>query len=198
MTKDDHHLYQPSALLKEMNLLSVLRQDPFASQKTIASKVGCSVSSIHGYLHDLEQRGLVRFNRHSSHKVEYFLTPQGLEHLNELQGLLLEEGARLHKQMLEHVAEVIHRVALEGFSDLMVIADPDVRDFVHRAAKGTGVEIHVIESGFDSEATDAPGSNNGSRAVVVLGAQTDGGSERLISRYEEQGVPVYRIPPATP
>jgi len=190
----ESEFYEPSPLLRELQVLSILARDPEASQKEIAEEVGLAPSMIHNYIHALAGQGLVEFQGPTRRRLRYIVTEPGRVRIEALAGRHLAEAGRLLDRLTSAIRRQIDNAVRDGFRSLGVVARPALAGALSRVAADAGVEIRAVPNrGRDSVGTESSAPLTGFDAVLIAEDPASADVEDTMRRCREQGVRVYHV-----
>ncbi|MBI3448777.1 MAG: winged helix-turn-helix transcriptional regulator [Acidobacteria bacterium] len=180
----ESEFYEPSPLLRELQVLSILANNPEASQKEIALEVGLAPSMIHNYIHALAEAGLVEFHGPTRRRLRYVVTDSGRARIDSLAARHLTAAGSILERVTVLVRREIERVVRDGVKSLGVIAAPDLAGTLSRMA---------AESGLTTRALGHSQTLAGLDAVFIAVDPTSGEGAAAVRRCREQGLPVYCV-----
>ena len=189
----DAEFYEPTPMLRELQILTILAENPGVSQKEISSRVAIVPSMVHNYLHGLAGKGLIDFQGPSRRRMRYILTQAGEERLRSLSGRHAEEACRVLEGIADWIRAEMKRAVGDGVRRIGVLNCPALGETLERVGKETGIEVKPLGGGSTSEGAFSGESLAGLDAVLVM---TDPGrqeTQRVIAVAGERGLPVYRL-----
>jgi len=193
MQSMESEFYEPSPLLRELQVLSILARDPEASQKDIAGQVGLAPSMIHNYIHALAQAGLVEFHGPTRRRLRYVVTSAGRQHIENLSARHLFSAGRILERITSSVRREIERVARDGVKNLGVLTFPYFAGIVSRIAAESGLETILLRRSGARSDPDGPPPLEGLDAVLVVDNPTCDDVVAALRACRERGLPVYRV-----
>lgn len=130
MADPPHEFYKPAPLLRDLQFLEELEQNPNISQRELSHKLGIALGVTNACLKKLARRGWIKIKKIPPRRIGYYLTPPGFAEktqltyrflTNTLQQYTLAKREIANKLLaLERVG--IKRIVLYGVSDQMEIA----------------------------------------------------------------------------
>jgi DNA-binding MarR family transcriptional regulator len=193
MRSIDTEFYEPSPLLRELQVLSILALNPEASQKEIAVEVGLAPSMIHNYIHALAEAGLVEFQGPTRRRLRYLVTGTGRQRIESLAARHMSAAGKILERFTCLVRREIERVARDGVKNLGLLAGRDLVGTLSSIAAESGVEARRLEH------VEGPGATAGSFPLTGLDAvliALDPVHEDVLVALRccrEQGLPVYCV-----
>jgi DNA-binding MarR family transcriptional regulator len=187
----EHEFFEPSPLLRELQVLSHLAADPEASQKEIGSRVGLAASMVHNYIHAMEKAGCVRMEGVSRKRMRYVVTEAGRERIRTLSGRFLAETGRMLERVASRARREIERAVRDGMRMLGVVARPALADTVAHLAAESGLSTRHLGGGERSVPAPPASALEGLDAVLVAEDFTREDVSAALSRCREQGLRIY-------
>lgn len=128
--KDLQGLYLQSPQLNQLNLLREIAANARVTQAELARRCSLSVAMVNNYMKELCSAGYLEYHRRTLKSVTYHLTPEGIQHLETLQGKLIQEMVNMFAAAKEQIRERIasrtnlnlQRVVLFGSGHLAQLA----------------------------------------------------------------------------
>jgi DNA-binding MarR family transcriptional regulator len=186
-------LYEPTPLLRELQILVILARDPGVSQKEISAEVGLVPSMVHNYLHGLSASGWIEFQGPSRRKMRYVLTSLGEERLRVLQGRHAGEACRVLKEIAEFVRSEMIRAAGNGLRRVGVLNCPALAATLECLGKETGLEVVALGEDLLKGGTFSSESLGGLDAILVATDTAREDVRQAIAAAEEKGLRVLRL-----
>lgn len=189
----DSEFYEPSPLLRELQVLTILARDPEASQKEIAIEVGLAPSMIHNYIHALADEGFVEFHGPTRRRLRYIVTSAGRLRIDDLAARHMSAAGRIFERITSLVRREIERVARDGVKNLGVLAGPDLAGTLSRMAAESGLETRPLRRDGQAPASSETFPLAGLDAVLIALDPTREDVLAAMRRCREQGLPVYCV-----
>ncbi len=114
------YLY-PSPLLRELQILELLEDNPFLSQAAIAKEVGLAVAMVNKYIADFYKNGHIEKEAYSENRYVYRLTPKGKKTMQYHLYSYTAELIRLYSTVKERVLMTLYSVVPEQESEIKVV-----------------------------------------------------------------------------
>jgi DNA-binding MarR family transcriptional regulator len=189
----DSEFYEPSPLLRELQVLSILARDPEASQKEIAIEVGLAPSMIHNYIHALASQGLVEFHGPTRRRLRYIVTSAGRDRIDALAARHMSAAGRVLERFTGLVRRELERVARDGVKSLGVLAGPDLVGTLAKLAAESGLETRSLQRDGRSAPASDPLALAGLDAVLIAADPAGEDVADAMRRCREEGLPVYCV-----
>jgi DNA-binding MarR family transcriptional regulator len=194
MTPLESEFYEPSPLLRELQVLSILARDPEASQKEIAHQVGLAPSMVHNYIHHLAHQGFVEFRGPTRRQLRYIVTDTGLTRIEALSARHLTEAGRLIEKIQGRLLRAMERVARTGARGIGVLAPAALAQAMLRAAGETGLAARLLWDGNGARPAAPDRSALAGLDAVVVGDDQDAPEVAAAVRAcREAGLPVHTL-----
>jgi len=189
----ESEFYEPSPLLRELQVLSILARNPEASQKEIAVEVGLAPSMIHNYIHALALAGLVEFQGPTRRRLRYLVTGTGHQRIESLAARHVSAAGKVIERFTGLVRREIEKAARDGVKSLGVLAGRDLVGTLSLIAAESGVEARTLEHNGRSETPGGSYPLAGLDAVLIA---LDPAHEDVLAALRscrEKGLPVYCV-----
>jgi DNA-binding MarR family transcriptional regulator len=126
MDNKSPQFYVPSPKMNQHELLKHISGNPHITQAELARRCGLSVAMVNNYMKELEQAGMLEFERRSMKDVSYYLTADGQMQYEvvekELICHLASEYDRIKHRVCDYIISqskgALHRVVLLGHGSM--------------------------------------------------------------------------------
>jgi len=189
----ESEFYEPSPLLRELQVLSILARDPEASQKEIATQVGLAPSMIHNYIHALADQGFVQFQGPTRRQLRYIVTHSGRGRIESLATRHIADTGRLIEKITSRLRRDIEGLARDGVRRLGIVARPALARTLLAAATEIGMVVQQVGEGEGLPA-GADGFEPGSLdAILVAEDPLTESVSATVQRCKEAGIKVLSL-----
>lgn len=128
--------FKPTTTYREFIILDLIEKNPSITQRDISKQINVSVSLVNGYLDNLESKGYLKREYHSTKHVEYFITSKGIEHRKLLNIWYLKSSYLIYESAKNNIIEFINQIVLKGFKKILL----------YGAGEVTTIMLQVIQS----------------------------------------------------
>ena len=188
----ESEFYEPSPLLRELQVLSILDRNPEASQKDVALRVGLAPSMVHNYIHALALRGLIQFEGPTRRQLRYIVTTSGRDRIRLLARRHVADAGRLLERIASRLRWEIGSIVPDEIRTLAVVAPPALAGTLERLAQEMGIEVvHLGDPSQRAEQGEEALCLDGVDAVVVAEDPAQEHVSDVVHRCHEQGLKVF-------
>jgi len=155
---------------KTFQVLDTLDRKEISSQRQLADHSGISLGQVNYILKSLLEKGLVKVDnfRNNPKKIGYvyFLTPKGIEAKSRLAVRFVIRKIREYDEIRARLTERLIEVEKSGFSRVVFIGPPVVKDLINKLIKERNLNIVLANSYSDPR--DSSIKEAGSFDVALL------------------------------
>ena len=113
--------FYPSPLMRELQILELLDENPFLSQAAIAREVDLAVAMVNRYITNFHNEGYIEKEAYAENRYVYRLTPRGKEKMQYHLFSYMAELLRLYSTVKERVLMTLYSVVPEQESEIRVV-----------------------------------------------------------------------------
>jgi DNA-binding MarR family transcriptional regulator len=143
--------------LKTVRVLDVLAQHPNLSQRELAQRAGISLGLANLIIKRLNQTGHIKIANITARKVEYILTPKGLQEKSSRSIQYLLKTIRTFQTIHQRVDQLVQRLVQEGHTQFALQGLSEVADLFElsfKKIKGANVHYRRLADGEIPEAEE--------------------------------------------
>lgn len=158
-------------MVRELNLLEEIEQDPDTTQATLADRLGVAVGTVNWHMKRLIAKGYVKVKRAERRKLKYIITPEGISLRAKLTVAYIEQSMLLYRKVREQAMHALQEAGNLGFKRVYIQGTGDVADICRLTCLEQGMEAASSPDGDNTGVLVIEGSK------VMLDKNVDGASE---------------------
>ncbi|HOO34414.1 MAG TPA: winged helix-turn-helix transcriptional regulator [Thermotogota bacterium] len=155
MELSNFSFFSPSPMLREMNILRIISQEPTISQGALAKATGIVASMVNRYIYDLEKDDLLIKEGENKRNMSYKLTLKGQFRLQFLTITYLNEVSSLYTQSHDIFLEVLTELKRNQITNLYLYGAGIIGGIVAEVLRFEDYEI----LGFIDDSTSKQNGN---------------------------------------
>ncbi|AGW15276.1 winged helix-turn-helix transcriptional regulator [Megalodesulfovibrio gigas] len=137
--------YSPSRDTWVLAILDALSRDCDLSQRDLAKRLGLSGAVINQHLHELQGRGLLRFESRNAKSYRYVLTPEGEQLHAEMASCCSSEAIHIYTALKYHVRERLRLLAQRNLTRIVLFGASETCEVALSAlALPEGLPLQVV------------------------------------------------------
>lgn len=133
--------FRPTRVLRELNLLAAIDEDPSISQRRLARAARMSPTMVNTYITELGLRGLVEVTGETNRTTRYALTEEGRRLKGELLFSCSREIIRFYGRVKAEFQQRLRGLANGGVRRLVLFGAAETGEMAAMAARESGIEI---------------------------------------------------------
>jgi DNA-binding MarR family transcriptional regulator len=157
-------------MVRELNLLEEIEQDPDTTQATLAARLGVAVGTVNWHMKRLIAKGYVKVKRAERRKLKYIITPEGISLRARLTVAYIEQSMLLYRKVRERAMRALQEAGDLGFQRVYIQGTGDVADICRLTCLEQGMEAASSSDGENTAVLIIDGSK------VMLNKEMDGAS----------------------
>lgn len=119
-----------------------LKEDPHASQRTLAKKANMSLGMMNAILGRFVERGWIMLSNVNARKLAYAVTPEGIAELSERSKNFAKRTFKLASQYNEVLVNVIQKAKNEGKHKVILYGESYIKFLIVYACHKSGMEFY--------------------------------------------------------
>jgi len=142
-------------IVRELNLLEEIEQDPDTTQATLADRLGVAVGTVNWHMKRLIAKGYVKVKRAERRKLKYIITPEGIALRARLTVDYIERSMLLYRKVREQAWRALEEAGRQGYQRVHIQGSGDIAEIC---------KLTCLEQGFET-VSHSDGRNT---AVLVI------------------------------
>ncbi len=135
-------LFICSPRMNQLQILSMLAEDPNLTQATLARSCGLSVAMVNNYMKELCDAGLIEYRRKSSKSVSYHLTASGLAQIAAIESEFTGDAIARFAQAKERLRKrILGQSPLAPIKSVVLYGSGHLAQLVFHALEQSGVNV---------------------------------------------------------
>ncbi|MBN1264766.1 MAG: winged helix-turn-helix transcriptional regulator [Anaerolineales bacterium] len=128
-------------IVRDLNLLEEIEQDPDTTQATLADQLGVAVGTVNWHMKRLIAKGYVKVKRAERRKLKYIITPEGISRRAKLTVAYIEQSMLLYRKVREQAMHALEQAEQQGFQQVRIQGTGDVADICRLTCLEQGMEV---------------------------------------------------------
>lgn len=133
------------------NISDTLKNEPLASQRTLAEKSGLSVGLMNAILKRFVERGWIMLTNVNQRKFSYALTSEGIEELARRGKTFIIRTFKIANDYSEEIIKILNEVKKKGKSKVILYGKSYIKFVIDYACRETGLLFEEKEVGQNVE-----------------------------------------------
>jgi len=101
---------------EEYDILNIVAENPFTSQRQIAQQAGISLGQVNFLMKKFATKGLIKIEGQTAKSLQYHLTPKGMTAVAEKTLRYMKSSYRTVREMIGRIGEIARELTRQGFS----------------------------------------------------------------------------------
>lgn len=127
--------FNPTAELKELDLLQYIEKNSESSQKAMAEEINSAVSMVNVYLNRLEEENYIIKNYQSKKVVHYHITEEGMKRKNYLAITYFRELLDLYNVAENNIENFFQHLEEKAYQNILFYGAGDVAETILKVYK---------------------------------------------------------------
>jgi DNA-binding MarR family transcriptional regulator len=129
---------------RDLLLLTELERDGAVTQRSLATKLGVALGLTNLYLKRLARKGYIKVTTVPSHRMKYFLTPQGFAEKSRLTYHYMQYSLSHYRDMRARLRDTLSRAAEMGVKRVVIYGTGELAEMAYLSLR----EADLILVGF--------------------------------------------------
>lgn len=129
---------------RDLLLLTEVERNGTVTQRSLATKLGVALGLTNLYLKRLARKGYIEIATIPSHRVRYFLTPQGVAEKSRLTSLYMEYSLSHYRNMRARLRDALSEAAQNGTKRVVIYGTGELAEMAYLSLR----EMNMTLIGF--------------------------------------------------